>query len=352
MISVDKLSNYLNTQNEEIDEIKLFSIPQTEKEGRHIYDKYVLENKFEFLNKEIHSVPSWIGNFFDNKNYFMLVDNFKENTFCSSVLSCIMPDFRHLEKQSRRAFMRDLFKQMCYDLSEKKLYQEYGYNKNHKFSNQDLTKSLQTFVNVDLEQYFYVKQYLADYFSLNIYIFSKSNLFGKDYKIDCIRYNEDKNVDKINPTIFIVNINNNFYPIIEEDVNGVFLYTDHKDIIDKIDSENIESNKKNLSKKTIINKVKIKKNEKSEPEKNEGVKVEKNEEVDQNEEVKVEQNEEIKPEQIKTDKKENFNKMKLEELQNYAIEYGMDIYKISAKTNKKIKKTVKELREMLESKNN
>ena len=44
--------------------------------------------------------------------------------------------------------------------------------------------------------------------------------------------------------------------------------------------------------------------------------------------------------------------MKLEELQNYAIEYGMDIYKISAKTNNKIKKTVKELREMLESKNN
>ena len=330
MISVDKISNYLNTQNEEIDEIKLFSIPQTEKEGRHIYDKYVLENKFEFLNKEIHSVPSWIGNFFDNKNYFMLVDNFKENTFCSSVLSCIMPDFRHLEKQSRRAFMRDLFKQMCYDLSEKKLYQEYGYNKNHKFSNQDLTKSLQTFVNVDLEQYFYVKQYLADYFSLNIYIFSKSNLFGKDYKIDCIRYNEDKNVDKINPTIFIVNINNNFYPIIEEDVNGVFLYTDHKDIIDKIDSENIESNKKNLSKKTIINKVKIKKNEKSEPEKNAGVEVEQNKEVkpeknagvkiEQNKEVKpeknagvekdeeVKQNEEIKPEQIKTDKKKTLIK--------------------------------------------
>ena len=331
MISVEKLSNYLSVNDDEIEEIKPFSIPQLEKEERHIYDKYVLENKFEFLNKEIHSIPSWVNTFFGHKNYFMLMDSLKENTFCSAVLNCIMPDFRHLDKQSRRSFMKDLFKQMCYDLGEKKLYQEYGYNKNHKFSNQDLTKSLQNFTNIDDEKYNYVKQYIADYFSLSIYIFSKSNLFGKEYKVDCIKHNETVEIDKLNPTLFLIKINNSFYPVLEEDNNGIFLYTNHKIEIDNINNEKIELKKKYTVSEKVTDKKEVVNSDKKEV-----VNSDKKEVVNSD-----------KKEVVNSDKKENFNKMKLEELQKYAIDQGIDIYKVSAKTKKKIKKTIKELKEML-----
>ena len=293
MISVENLSNYLSKEQIEIDNENIFSIELNFKTKESIFNKYLIENKFDFLNKNIFNIPNKYNKYFNN-NFYLLKDNDTSNTFIKSILYIIFPNYRHFNKKSKDKFTRDLFNQMANDLEEKKLYNFFNYNKNHKFNRSSLNEKLHQYENIDQDKLNYVRQYIVDYFNLNIYIFDNEDILVMKY--NCKYDNNYEDLDKFNTTIFLIKEDNHYTSIINKDCNGIFNNCINKNIIDNINKFN--SNQL-VSKK---------------------------------------------------DKKVNYSKMKLSEIQEVALNKGIDIKK-EGKQGKMKNRTIKELIELINKKN-
>ena len=238
MLSVESLSKYLNEQQTQTS--KRFELQKVLEEERHIYDSYILEDKYEFLNKKIEKLPENIKVFLNqpNENYSLICDTMKKNTFFSAILNSIMSDYRHFTFKSRLEFIKKMFQQMSYDLNEKNLYNAFNYNKNHKFSLHKLEKYLKNIqeYDFDAEEYEIVRQYFVDYLSLNVYvIFEEKEKFNM---VNCVNYKyQNKNfeteykLDKYNPSVILVKRGERYSAIIEENSNGTFLYNEHNTIL-------------------------------------------------------------------------------------------------------------------------
>lgn len=295
MISVNNLSNYLSKDQNSIEENKIFNIEISQSNKDSIFNKYLIENKYDFLNKKIFSIPNKYDKFFNN-NFSLLKDNDKSNTFIKSILYTIFPNFRHFDKKSKDKFSKDLFNQMANDLEEKKLYNFFNYNKNHKFNRSSLCENLHQFENIDNDKFNYIKQYVVDYFNLNIYIFDNNDI--KIMKYYC-KYDTDnyKDLDKYNTTIFLIKEDNQYMSVINKNCNGIFTHSINDNIIDKINQFN---------NKNIVITAKKKNN--------------------------------------------NYSKMKLAEIQEIAKNKDINIQK-EGKNGKMKNRTIKELIELINKKN-
>ena len=294
MISIDNLSNYLSKEQNEIEEDNIFNIELNSSNKESIFNKYLMENRYDFLNKKIYSIPDKYNKYLNN-NFSLLKDNDKYNTFVKSILYIIFPNCRHFNKKSKDKFVKDLFNQMANDLEEKKLYNFFNYNKNHKFNRSSLSEKLHNYENIDKDSLFYIKQYIIDYFNLNVYIFDNDNISVMKY---CNKYDNDdyKDLDKYNTNIFLIKEDDLYVPVINKNCNGIFTYTITNNIIENINKINY---KEDLSSKN---------------------------------------------------KKINYKKMKLAELQELAKSKGINVQK-EGKQGKMKNRTIKELIELINKKN-
>lgn len=309
MFEVEKVNSFLNKNFEgEVPSRDLtFSIPEQHKKGDHIYDKYVLENKFSFLSKKLLWAPEWTK----IKNHKILVDKLDKNTFTSAILNAVIPEFRHFSLKSRIQFIKDFYRQMACDLEEKDLYKDLKY---HGIRNK-LREGLQQFLNADENKE--IRRYLVDYLSLKVYLIEESDdttFLGR--KVHRIEYLEEyqKNI------IYLVKHENKYCLLVNKEMEGI------------INDKSLEEELNNDCEKLIkINAKKVKMPKKV-------VTVEK-------EEQKVEKvEEEVSKKEIKIPAKAT-----LKVLQDLASENGVSIMKKSEKTGKDIKKTIAELKLELEN---
>jgi len=84
MIPIDKLHSYLNKGGPDVEKDYVFHIPEKVIAEGHIYDKYILDAKYSFVDKDIVDVPEWTGL---DSSFKMIKDrnNERKNSFISSI---------------------------------------------------------------------------------------------------------------------------------------------------------------------------------------------------------------------------------------------------------------------------
>ena len=295
MISIDKLHSYLN-KGAVGEKDYVFHIPEKVIAEGHIYDKYILDAKYSFVDKDIVDVPEWTGL---DSSFKMIKDrnNERKNSFIYSVLNEVLGEFRYLDVKSKVIMIKDLMRQIAYDMEEKALYKDNDYTRKRTLIREKFM------ANEDIDDDHVLKGIIVDYFSLTVYIF-KEVVGGlvKRRKVERISYipsmwkNDDRKTEYVlkNPSCFLIEKEGRYYPVFKSDMTGVMSW----------------------------------------------------------ESMGIEFFEELRTSGGSAQPKQEtklLKKMTLVELQKVATDKGILIFKKSEKTGKDLKKNISELREELEN---
>lgn len=295
MISIDKLHSYLN-KGVVGEKDYVFHIPDKVIAEGHIYDKYILDAKYSFVDKDIVDVPEWTGL---DSSFKMIKDrnNERKNSFIYSVLNEVLGEFRYLDVKSKITMIKDLMHQIAYDMEEKALYKDNDYTRKRTLIREKFM------ANEDIDDDAVLKGIIVDYFSMTVYIF-KEVVGGlvKRRKVERISYipsmwkNDDRKTEYVlkNPSCFLIEKEGRYYPVFKSDMTGVMSW----------------------------------------------------------ESMGIEFFEELRTGGGATQPKQEtklLKKMTLVELQKVATDKGISIFKKSEKTGKDLKKNISELREELEN---
>jgi hypothetical protein len=296
MIPIDKLHNYLNKGGPDVAKDYVFHIPEKVIAEGHIYDKYILDAKYSFVDKEIVDVPEWTGL---DSSFKMIKDrnNERKNSFIYSVLNEVLGEFRYLDVKSKVRMIKDLMRQIAYDMEEKSLYRDNDYTRKRTLIREKFM------ANEDIDDDPVLKGIIVDYFSLTVYVFRE--VVGglvKRRKVERISYipsmwkNDDRKMEYVlkNPSCFLIEKEGRYYPVFKSDMTGVMSW----------ESMGIEFFEELRSGGAV---------------------------AQPKQETKL------------------LKKMTLVELQKVAIDRAVSIFKKSEKTGKDLKKSISELREELEN---
>ena len=274
----------------------VFHIPEKVIAEGHIYDKYILDAKYSFVDKDIVDVPEWTGL---DSSFKIIKDrnNERKNSFIYSILNEVLGEFRYLDVKSKVIMIKDLMRQIAYDMEEKALYRDNDYTRKRTLIREKFM------TNEDIDDDAVLKGIIVDYFSLTVYIF-KEVVGGlvKRRKVERISYipsmwkNDDRKMEYVlkNPSCFLIEKDGRYYPIFKSDMTGVMSW----------ESMGIEFFEEL---RTVGGGAQPK------------------------QETKL------------------LKKMTLVELQKVAVDKGVSIFKKSEKTGKDLKKNISELREELEN---
>ena len=314
MFSMNKLVNDLEQNQEKVSDAildKMCENTDENDEEKSMYENYITnsDTTMKTLDNHIYSKYSHIKDFY-YKNI-----KWKSNTFIYSLLVLLDTNFDYMLNKRKSELIDSIRKKMCYDLVEKNYYSKFGYTRKKKFKREKLQKYLMDMkINIDAEKYQSVKKYIVDYFNINVFILSEQN-------IECIYTEKDNNgFFKYRPTIILFKKDDIYYPIIKKVICDEKLYLDYKNnsyIIDELLTY-VES----------------------------PITYYDSQESDHDSGKSDDDNKEIKDTNIEIEckkKSKNYEKMKITELQEFCNTINVDIYKISEKTGKKIKKTKSEL---------
>ena len=160
----------------------------------------------------------------DFKKFYYIDERNKlnKNNLLYTILYCIDENFiSNLEKEK---YTIELRKKMCYDLE--RLFREFNYVSTRKFKKDKIQETLMNFnKNISLDCDDSIKQYIADYFGINIYIFSLSENNEKDIFVYTQLSKNDNDIQNpYKPTILLFIKNNIFYPIFENETS-IFNYS-------------------------------------------------------------------------------------------------------------------------------
>jgi hypothetical protein len=165
MIPIDKLHS-LNKGDTDVSKDYIFHIPEKVIAEGHIYDKYILDAKYSFVDKDIVDVPEWTGL---DSSFKMIKDrnNERKNSFIYSVLNEVLGEFRYLDVKSKVIMIKDLMRQIAYDMEEKALYRDNDYTRKRTLIREKFM------ANEDIDDDVVLKGIIVDYFSLTVYIFKE-----------------------------------------------------------------------------------------------------------------------------------------------------------------------------------
>jgi len=381
MISIDKLHSYLNkkssdSESEEPIKNYTFKIPESKMADGHIYGRYIMDGKFAFLGKDILPTPVWCEL---PDEYQQIIDkvSVKKNSFITAILNQVMPEFRYFEAKSRVHFVKDLMRQIAFDMEEKSLYKEMEYTRQRNNIRAQFTNC------EDIDNDDIMKKIVVDYFSLTVYVIKKTaeEKFGKKRIVEKISFvpgvwkktdRENEYVIK-NPSCILIENQGKYSSVIKTDMSGLFSWQDEGmiELFTELSNDVKIIKKKPAEKKTdeiVIKECKLEKSEalksiddtpikteivrKKTSSKKAEVESTKKEEIDQEKtpENVQEDTQEISKEvteEIKEDKFKMFipKKITLTEIQLLAEKEGISIVKKSEKTSKDLKKSIQELRD-------
>ena len=320
MLSVNYIANYLSKEQKEISN-----------------EKYLLNN-FEINDENNNVVRKKIKLFDDNKkNYYInLYDCFedffekdlfglyknsnlnKDNifekeikskvnknyifTFFSSIFSIGDENYLLFSEDEKIKAIKKLIHHLDNDILGKNYYKQFNYDKNKFFSKEKILTVLKDAFDLKVNENFYILiKYVVDYLGINLVLFElKNKEIINHFKIISTKYTNSYN--KYLPHYFIIREEDEFKPIMIKNklYKNYVTVEDNYKIIEQLDTIKI-------SKMCVTNNTTN------------------NEEL-----VKI-------------------KKMKVDELREYCINKDINIYKISEKTKKEIKKTKDELLNELEN---
>jgi hypothetical protein len=296
MIPIDKLHNYLNKGGADAAKDYVFHIPDKVIAEGHIYDKYILDAKYSFVDKDILDVPEWTGL---DSSFKMVKDrnNERKNSFIYSILNEVLGEFRYLDFKSKVIMIKDLMRQIAYDMEEKALYRDNDYTRKRTLIREKFM------ANEDIDDDNVLKGIIVDYFSLTVYIFNE--VVGglvKRRKVERMSYipsmwkNDDRKMEYVlkNPSCFLIEKEGRYYPVFKSDMTGVMSW-------ESMGIEFFEELRTGCGGAQPKQETKL------------------------------------------------LKKMTLVELQKVATDKGVSIFKKSEKTGKDLKKNISELREELEN---
>ena len=175
-------------------------------------------------------------NYLFNREMFIYNKNDTKNilnNYLISILSILDSTFILKEKKHKYQIINELVKKMLIDYDNNNLYYIYNYNKNKKIKKTTIPSYLhdhlnkKNILNIDI-----LKQFISDYFSLNIYIISKNN------EIEFIYTKQYNNIiNKYVPTILLYKEDNKYYSIFNIELyNSIILYSKNKDLLKKLNN--------------------------------------------------------------------------------------------------------------------
>jgi len=305
MLTFNTLLTYLDIEQQKLKNLYNQFITKTDENvyinyiNKKYDDTFSLPESFIFLNKIF-------------SDYYYVYTNNNKNSLIYSFLYCLDNNF--VIESNKEDYINKFRKELCYDLENKNLYRKFNYVKLRKFKKDLMQKSLLD-INKDIDEY--IKQYIIDYFGINVYIF----MINKDEKIKntfhILSHNDSDESNPYKPTILLLNKNDQYYPILQKDGNSVLKYSENELV-------NILYENYVITKKVI----KIKKST------DECTDECTNEYVNKSENIN-----DLKP----------IKKMLLKDLQELASRYNIDIDKDSVNKDKKILKTKNELYNEIEN---
>lgn len=298
MLSVNYISGFLEKDQKKINNKLYCKLKEFEYSNEYkdfIKDKIDSENKLK--SEGYIEIYPCLEDYFETKNFGLnkLKDKNRNNvfTFFSSVFGIGDENYYLMTENEKLECIKMLIKKLDDELFIKNYYNELRYNKNKYFNKEKLLKSLKDSFKMKIDENFdLVKKYLVDYLGINIVFFHIKNdkVINKNI-LSSNKYTETHN--KYLPYYFIIVENDEYIPIMIKNNNNIN-YIDINDSTYKIYNllDNFDEFKYNNNNSVNINDLK---------------------------------------------------KMKIDELRNYCTNYNINIYKISEKTGKQIKKTKDEL---------
>lgn len=187
---------------------------------KKINNKIILNNFYDFI--------------FESKNYYK-INNKMKNSIISAVLGICDETFLLYNNNEKNIIIKKLINQMCDDLDEKYYYKKFGYTRKKQFKKQIIKEKLLN-NNIDFDEIVNdnLKQYLADYFNINIIIFifdEHQNYIGSNfYKYGVFNKKNEQCVTNI----LIEKYENNYHPILNNEQNNILTLSKNRDILNNI----------------------------------------------------------------------------------------------------------------------
>ena len=322
MLSVKYISNYLNKNEYEnsqkridIDVYKKLQEFETKKDIK--FPEYDSENKQEkivektivetILSKDYESLPESFEKYFNNHYCLFKIKNRNKSnifTFFSSLFIIGNEEYILFNYDEKLTCIKSFIKKMDDALFTENHYEKFGYHKNKYFNKEKILHVLKEAFQCRVNEYFgLLLQHVSNFLGVNMYIFELKNneivskLSYLSNKYNFKEENEKKNINYYLPSYFIIKEDDMYYPILKKsDTNINYL------IHDEIKDQRI---------------------------------------------FKILEKFDIQLYSVQKTNNHQFDKMKLDELREYALKENILITKISEKTGKEIKKKKDELIEDL-----
>lgn len=287
--------------------------------------------------------------YYDNKIYKNKSNIF---TFIHSLLLIENDLFNLNNENEKEKIIKELIKKIDFDIFDKDLYNKFDYVKNRRFNKADIQSVLKDSYQFKYNNKFnLLKEYIADYFGINIYIFNiENNIIHYEKSEKYLPKRFGNNYNKYLPSICLIYENELYKPILIKNNNiksSILLYSSDNEIIDsiwkyfKINKEYDEIKLINKNKENLL--MLNESNNDSNNESNKFLVVinkDTNNQNTNNESTNIEQNQDN---EVNNPVKNIFNLnilngMKIDSLKELCIKHNIDLHKKSEKTNKMINK--------------
>jgi hypothetical protein len=158
-------------------------------------------------------------------------------TFLNSVFNIGDDFFNIFDEKTRENIIKKFVKKIDNDLFEQNLYNKFNYSKNRKFNKSDIQNVLKhSFQFKNIQKFELIKQYIADYLGINIYILHvNSNVIDfkeSEYYLS-EKFKNNNDYIKFLPSFLIMRENEIYKPILNKN-NSIFTYSNNNKIIDKL----------------------------------------------------------------------------------------------------------------------
>lgn len=298
MLSINYIQNYLTDEQVRIDSIYYSKINQFEKKNieNHNHKQSIslnykhsnnLDNhdnldknntiKLENYCEKLYNSLDIIFNL-NNVDYYYNNRLFRNKssvfTFLNSIFNIGDDFFNIFDEKTRENIIKKFIKTIDNDLFEKNLYNKFNYSKNRKFNKSDIQDNLKnSFQFKNIQKFELIKQYIADYLGINIYVIHV-NLTVIDFKKSeyYLSQNFNNSYIKFLPNFILLYENEIYKPILNKN-NSIIRYSDNTNVINQLwklldikinDSINILDDKKLVNEEILKESIDINKNEEKE----------------------------------------------------------------------------------------
>jgi len=260
MLSINYIQNYLTDEQVRIDSIYYSKINQFEKKNIENYKEitnlnYKHSNNSDNFNNsdnsdknntiKLENYCEKLYNSFDilfnlnNVDYYYNNRLFRNKssvfTFLNSIFNIGDDFFNIFDEKTRENIIKKFIKTIDNDLFEKNLYNKFNYSKNRKFNKSDIQDNLKnSFQFKNIQKFELIKQYIADYLGINIYVIHVNSTVIDFKKSEYyLSQNFNNSYIKFLPNFILLCENEIYKPILNKN-NSIIRYSDNNNIIDKL----------------------------------------------------------------------------------------------------------------------